>query len=158
MSNLQSRRYGLVTFYNAKPDQRYGFIRDLGSWDKSNQSNTSTPIQERIYFHASFFRTMIPQNTPQAMVQISNNTVVEYIVEVKKDAVKKKTYKAKDITGIHESQLPFHAGIVSFTPYIIAMKKIAKQQLSNGQKSFEKFINNYEDVSDIPGNFAEWGK
>ena len=72
MATLQSRRYGLVTFYNARPDQRYGFIRDLGSWNKSNQSDTSTPIQERIYFHASFFRTMIPQNTPQAMVQISN--------------------------------------------------------------------------------------
>lgn len=133
MSTPPARRHGRVTYYNSKPGQQFGFIADLGVLG----DNTSDAIGDRVYFHRSFVRSMIPTDSPRALVQFSINTIVEYVLETHVDVNGQESYRAKDITGLYEMALPFHAGIVTFTPYTVAMKKRARDDVSDGQRRFD---------------------
>ena len=127
------RRHGRVTYSNSKPGQQYGFIIDHGVIGDT----TNTPLGDRIYFHRSFVRSMVPRDSPRALVQFSINTIVEYVLETHVDTNGKESYRAKDITGLYEMALPFHAGIVTFTPYTVAMKKRARDDVADGQRRFD---------------------
>lgn len=151
------RRHGRVTYYNSKPGQQYGFIDDLGVIDDA----TNDTIGDRIYFHRSFVRSIVPTGSPRALVQFSINTIVEYGLEIHIDVDNQKSYRAKDITGLYGMALPFHAGIVTFTPYTVAMKKRARDDVSEGQRRFERITRQLEatyvehDSSQSDGNLDE---
>ena len=132
-NTLPSRRHGRITFYNSKPGHQYGFITDLGVVGKGRDN----VIDARVYFHRSFVRSLPTTGGPRSLVQFSVNTIVEYMLERHADGHNKQTYRAKDITGLYEMGLPFHAGIVTFTPYSVAMKKRASADVAEGQRRFE---------------------
>ena len=136
------RRHGRVTYYNSKPGQQYGFIADLGVLDDA----TDDRLADRIYFHRSFVRSIAPIGSPRALVQFSINTIVEYVLETHVDVNDQESYRAKDITGLYEMALPFHAGIVTFTPYTVAMKKRARDDVSEGQRRFERITRQLEAI------------
>lgn len=140
MTTPPARRHGRVTYYNSKPGQQFGFIADIGVLG----DNTSDSIGDRVYFHRSFVRSMIPTDSPRALVQFSINTIVEYVLETHVDVNGQESYRAKDITGLYEMALPFHAGIVTFTPYNVAMKKRARNDVSEGQRHFERLTRRLE--------------
>ena len=137
------RRHGRVTYYNSKPNQQYGFITDLGVLGDT----TSETVGDRIYFHRSFVRSMVPRDSPRALVQFSINTIVEYVLETHINDDDEESYRAKDITGLYEMALPFHAGIVTFTPYNVAMRKRARDDVSDGQRRFEHITRRLEAVT-----------
>lgn len=131
-SDCPPRRHGIVKYYNSRRGQHYGFISDMGI------SGTSEPvIEDRIYFHRTSLRDT--GSSSVVLVQMPINTVVEYVLETHMSDGKP-SYRAIDITNINEFLLPCQLGIVTFTPYHVALKKITRDQVAGGQSHFEHLL------------------
>ena len=155
MPTPPARRHGRVTYYNSKPGQQFGFIADLGVLGDTKRDT----IGDRVYFHRSFVRSMVSTDSPRPLVQFSINTIVEYVLETHVEVDGQESYRAKDITGLYGMALPFHAGIVTFTPYTVAMKKRARDDVSDGQRRFDHITRRPETISieqdDVDGDLDE---
>ena len=135
LNQLLVRRYGRVVHYDSRPKEQYGFIEELGTWGQDEVIKDN-----RIYFHAKRIRRIgnIGNQTlvPRPLVKFCEGDIVEYVVEINTNN-EKTSYRAYDITGLHEGYLPFHKGIITFTPYHVALKKMARQDVEKGQAHFE---------------------
>ena len=126
------RRFGIVTYYNSRRGQHYGFISDMGI-----AGTSEAVIEDRIYFHRTSLRDI--GSSSVVLVQMPVNTVVEYVVETHMSDGKP-SYRAVDITNLNELRLPCQLGIVTFTPYHVALKKMTKDQVAGGQAHFEHLV------------------
>jgi hypothetical protein len=124
------RHYGRVVHYDSRPKEHYGFIEHLGS-----SGSDMNYLEDRIYFHASRVRRQTCA-VPRPLVKFCDGDIVEYCLEVN-EKNGKTSYRAYDITGLNEGYLPFHKGVVTFTPYHVALRKLARQSVDSGQAHFE---------------------
>lgn len=130
------RRFGIVKYYNFRRGEQYGFISDLGI------VGTNEPtIEDRVYFHRTAIR--LQGSSSVVLVQMPTNTIVEYVLETHISGGNP-SYRAVDITNLNELELPCQLGIVTFTPYHVAMKKMTKNQVAQGQSHFEKLVENMD--------------
>ena len=151
-SDSPPRRYGIVKYYNSRRGQHYGFISDMGI------AGTSEPlIEDRIYFHRTSLRDT--GSSSVVLVQMPINTVVEYVLETRMSDGKP-SYRAVDITNLHELRLPCQLGIVTFTPYHVALKKMTRDQVAGGQSHFEHLLEHMDGTEgtsqSIPERFSTW--
>jgi len=122
------RHFGRVVHYDSRPREHYGFVVDLGNWGDGDV------VEGRIYFHATRVRRQAC-TAPKPMVKFCDGDIVEYCLEVKENDGET-SYRAYDITGLNEGYLPFHKGVITFTPYHVALRKLAKQEVASGQAHF----------------------
>jgi hypothetical protein len=130
------RHYGRVLYYDSRPQERYGFIEELGSWGHDPL------VAERVYFNMSFVREHSGTNVGCPLIKFCPGDIVEY-TRTDCEHNDELSYRAYDVTGLHEGKLPCHYGVVTFTPYHVAMKKIARQDVHHGQAHFEAVHNTY---------------
>lgn len=143
---LPVRHYGRVVHYDSRQKERFGFIVDLGSWQDEER------VQERIYFNPSRVRKIA---TPiQPLVMFCDGNSVEYLLE-KKMYNGEVSYRAYDITGLHEGYLPFHKNVITATPHHVAMKRIAKKDAEKGQAHFEAIQKKHEESENRIKEFIE---
>ena len=126
---LPVRRYGRVLHYDSRPNEHYGFIEELGVWGPGEV------VTERIYFHVTHIRHL-SISVPRSLVKLCEGDIVEYVLNTHKHD-DQTSYRAADITGLHEGYLPFHKGVVTFTPYHVALRKMARQDVKAGQTHFK---------------------
>ena len=133
------RHYGRVLYYDSRPQERYGFIEELGSWGHD------ALVTERVYFNMSFVRSQHSVTKASCpLIKFCPGDIVEY-TRVECEHNDEVSYRAYDVTGVYEGKLPCHYGVVTFTPYHVAMKKMARQDVHHGQAHFEAVQTTYEE-------------
>ncbi len=123
------RHFGRVVHYDSRPKKHYGFIVELGTWGNDDL------VEDHIDFHATRVRRQ-ECTVPRPLVKFCDGDIVEYCIKVH-ERNGEKSYRAYDITGMCEGYLPFHKGVVTFTPYHVALRKIVRKEVTSGQAHFE---------------------
>lgn len=133
------RRFGVVTKYDDRPKENFGFIRELGNWN-----NNPDIVIDRVYFHVTHIRNRVTPNGFPIFGSFCPGDCVEYVRNIRYDKDGNPSYRAVDITGIYETGLPCEHGIVTFMPYKVAHARTAKHNKVHAKHRYRQFQKHHE--------------